>query len=195
MRAIAIALGCPLLGLSLAASAQTPAELLHRFDAEPTVGALQRAAARLASVEPERVRSWQRRVRAAAALPTLKARLGRGATGVLVTRGVEGVDNFSSVENDAWHFDVEATWSLDRLVFDVNEVRISREGQRVAARREELLTQVAQLYYERRRLQIDQLLDPDARADLALDRALAIDELTAILDGLTGGALSARRGP
>jgi len=191
----ALTVGCALVGLSLVGHAETPAELLRRFDGEPSVGALQRAAAQLASVEPERVRSWQRRVRAAAALPTVKARVGRGTTGVLVTRGVDGVDNFSTVENDVWHFDVEATWSLDRLLFDVNEVRISREGQRVAARREDLLTQVAQLYYQRRRLQIDQLLDPDARTDLALDRALAIDELSAILDGLTGGALSARRGP
>ncbi len=180
--------------LSTIARADGPADLLNHFNGEPGVRALQDAAARLAAVEPERVRSWQRRARVAAILPTLKARVGRGAAGVLITRGVDGVDNFSTVENDAWHFDVEATWALDRLVFDPNEVRISREGQRVAARREQLLTEVAQLYYERRRLQVDQLLDPAARADLALDRALNIDELTAILDGLTGGALTRARG-
>jgi hypothetical protein len=179
-----------LLALPSVALAQEAPAVLGHFAGEPSVAALQAAATRLAAVEPARVRSWQKRARTAAALPTVRARIGRGSTGVLITRGVDGTDNFSTVENSAWHFDVEATWALDRLIFDPNEVRVSREAQRVAARREQLLTQVAQLYYARRRLQVDQLLDPDAHADLALDRALAIDELTAILDGLTGGALS-----
>jgi hypothetical protein len=144
----------------------------------------------MASVEPERVRSWMRRARAAAALPVLKARLGRGAGGVLITHGLDGSSQFSTVDSDTWRFDFEATWSLDRLIFDPAEVRVSREAQRLAAHREQLLTEVAQLYYARRRLQVDQLLDPGARAETALDRALAIEELTATLDGLTGGALA-----
>jgi hypothetical protein len=171
------------------AAAQTPAETLRRFSGEPSVAALQRAAARLASVEPERVRSWLRRARVAAALPVFKARVGRGAGGLAVTHGLDGVDRFSTVESDTWRFDLEATWSLDRLVFDPEEVRVSRETQRVAARREQLLTEVAQLYYARRRLQVDELLDPAARPEVAMDRALAIEELSAVLDGLTGGAL------
>src|SRR5262249_20567490 len=123
-----------------------------------------------------------------------RARVGRGATGVAITHGIDGIDRFSTVASDAWHFDLETTWSLDRLVFDPEEVRVSREAQRVASWREQLLTEVAQLYFARRRLQVDEALDPNARPEVALDRALAIDELTAILDGLTGGALS-RGGP
>ena len=66
---------------------------------------------------------------------------------------------------DDWRFDVEATWQLDRLVFDRNELRASREAQRLAGHREELLTRVAQLYYARRRLQVDALLQT-RRAEL-----------------------------
>jgi len=40
----------------------------------------------------------------------------------------------------------------------------------------------------RRRLQVDAVLQPDAPA--AVDRALEIEELTAVLDGLTNNALS-----
>jgi hypothetical protein len=87
-----------------------------------------------------------------------------------------------------WTFEVEATWSLDRLVFDRNELRASREAQRLASHREELLTRVAQLYYARRRMQVDAVLQPDAPA--AVDRALEIEELTAVLDGLTDNALT-----
>jgi hypothetical protein len=47
---------------------------------------------------------------------------------------------------------------------------------------------VAQLYFQRRRLQLEALAHPDDPE--AAERKLAVDELTAILDGLTDGALS-----
>ena len=176
------------------AGAQTPAEILRRFSHEPGVAKLQRAASRLASLEPERLRSWMRRARGRRRCRCC----GRGSAGAEAASpsltASTGFDRFSTVDSDTWRFEVEATWSLDRLVFDPEEVRVTRESQRVASRREQLLTEVAQLYYARRRLQIDQLLDPSARADVALDRALGIDELTAVLDGLTGGALTGGTG-
>ncbi|HEX4462249.1 MAG TPA: hypothetical protein VIA18_29940 [Polyangia bacterium] len=158
--------------------------VLDRFASEPSVRELQRAAARVAEVHPERVKSWLGRVRKAALMPTLRVRAGRG-------NEVWATDSSGRVEltdADTWHFDFEATWSLDRLVFDRNELRTSREAQRLAGRREELLVRVTQLYYERRRLQVDALQTPEAPN--AIDRAIEIDELTAVLDGLTDGALS-----
>lgn len=167
---------CLLGGPALAADPS----LLRRFDHEPSVRALQRAAARYAEVQPERVRSWLRRVNAAAILPTFRARAGRGA----INLSVRGLDTYLD-SSDAWRFDFEATWSLDRLVFDRSEIGISRESQRIAQRREQLLTHVAELYFQRRRLQLEA-----AEAGETAERRLAIDELTAILDGLTGGAMS-----
>jgi hypothetical protein len=114
----------------------------------------------------------------------VKTRIGRGL-GEL-TR--DSNDRLVMTTTDNWRVEVEATWSLDRLVFDRNELRASREGQRLSSHREELLTRVAELYYARRRLQVDAALSPDASG--AVDRALEIEELTAVLDGLTGGALT-----
>jgi hypothetical protein len=177
-----------------AAAAELPPDptmVLARFAHEPSVSALQRAAERAAFVEPERVRSWQRRVRAAAALPVLRARVGRGLTDV--TRDYAS-GSTSATASEAWRVEVETAWSLDRLVFDVNELRLARESERLSTRREELLIEVAQLYYARRRLQVDLILEPGARPEVTLDRALAVEELTAILDGLTGGCLTGRSG-
>lgn len=179
----------------LARGEPTPAAVLERFSGEPRVEVLQRAAAREAELQPEHVRSWLARVRKAALLPSLRVQVGRGVGGLEVTHGLDGVDRFSTVDTDAWRFDVQATWTLDRLVFDPSELRLSREAQRVATRREQLSAEVARLYFVRRRLQVDTLLDPGAGREVALDRALAIDEVTAILDGLTGGRLSGQRGP
>ncbi len=158
--------------------------VLDRFAAEPSVRELQRVAARLAEVHPERVRSWLRRANKAALLPTVRVRVGRGY-GALAR---DSSDRLVLTTTDDWRFEVEAAWSLDRLVFDRNELRAGREAQWVSARREELLTRVAQLYFARRRLQVDAVLSPDAPG--AVDRAIEIDELTAVLDGLTDGALS-----
>jgi len=157
--------------------------VLDRFRDEPSVRELQRAAARLADVNPELVRSWMRRAGSAALMPSVRVRIGRGL-GELTRDSTTPV---YTMTND-WHFEIEASWSLDRLVFDRNELRVSREAQRLAGHREELLTRVAQLYYARRRLQVDAVLQPDAGG--AADRAIEIEELTAVLDGLTDGALT-----
>jgi hypothetical protein len=158
--------------------------VLDRFAGEPSVRALQHAAAQLAAVNPQLVRSWLRRAGKAAILPTLRVRVGRGL-GELTRDSV--TTSVYTMTND-WRVEVEASWALDRLVFDRNELRAGREAQRAAGHREELLTRVAQLYYARRRLQVDAVLQPDAPG--AVDRAIEIDELTAVLDGLTDNALT-----
>jgi hypothetical protein len=157
--------------------------------AEPSVRDLQRAAARAAEVHPERVRSWLRRVRLAAIAPSLSVRVGRGASDVRATTALDGSERFTVDAGDTWRLDATATWQLDRLVFDREEMLVSRESQRIAARREVLLTEVAQIYFERRRAQL--LLarapsDPGEAAELEL----RVAELGAILDGLTDGALT-----
>lgn len=172
--------------LVAAASSGSAAEpgVLARFAGEPSVRELQRAAARMAEVDPERIRSWLRRAGKAGALPTVKVSVGRGLDEL--THDSYGRPVFSST--DTWRFEIEATWALDRLVFDRNELRAGREAQRAGSRREELMVRIAQLYFERRRLQVDAVLTPDSPS--ATDRAIEIEELTAVLDGLTDGALS-----
>jgi hypothetical protein len=160
---------------------------------EPSVRELQRAAARLAEVEPERVRSWLRRLRRAPLLPALRVRVGRGVGGIQLIHGIDGVDRYAVTSSDTWRFEIDATWQLDRLVFDHNEIGLSRESQRIAARREQLQIEVAQLYFARRRLLLEAERREGEPPEAAADRQLEIDELTAVLDGITGGALSQRK--
>jgi hypothetical protein len=181
-------LACALM-LGLAAPALAAPDPLAPFAAEPTVGSLQRAAAQLASLEPGRVRGWLRRLHSAALLPALRVRVGRGP---YYSTSYEST--YATPITEGWRFEVDATWSLERLVFDHDEIGVARESQRLAMRREQLLTEVAQLYFARRRLQVEALSRPSDDAE-GLERRLAIDELTAVLDGLTGGALSAGRPP
>ncbi len=154
---------------------------------QPTVTELQQAAIALAEAQPDRIHAWQKRIRRAAWAPQLKIAGGRGFGGSEIIHGLNGLDEFASVQSDAWRYEATLTWTFDRLVFDPNELRLSREGQRIALHREALTTQIAQLYYARQRLIHDRELH---RADDQSDQELAIDELTAILSGLTGIDLS-----
>lgn len=168
-------------------------EVLAPFAAEPSVRELQRAASRYAEVQPEVVRSWQHRIRVAAVAPTLKLSVGRGGTDLSSSVALDGSERLTLRNGDAWRFDGSASWTLDRLVFDHEELRLSREAQRLSARREQLLTEVAQLYYERRRMQVALALDPPASLRAVAETKLDIEELTAVLDGLTDGAMSRPR--
>jgi hypothetical protein len=164
-------------------------------DGEPSVEELQRAAVRLAGLEPQRARSLGRRVRLAALAPQVRVRVGQGLNALQTTTDSDGATKIVVGDRSAWTWEVAATWSLDRLVFNPEEPRLLREAQRAAARREGLVADVAHLYYARKRLMraLGRGRPPDG---MEPDEArLALDELTATLDGLTGGALRAGAAP
>ena len=62
----------------------------------------------------------------------------------------------------------------------------------MAELRDDVLNEVTHLYFERRRVQTDMLLNPIQEASGDTERRLRLEELTADIDGLTGGYLSAR---
>jgi hypothetical protein len=73
---------------------------------------------------------------------------------------------------------------------DSDEVRVYDLLADRADRREALLTLLVGTYFERRRLMLTELLVPAATPDEAIERRTRIDELTAVIDALTGGLLS-----
>lgn len=62
----------------------------------------------------------------------------------------------------------------------------------MAELRNDLLSEATRIYYERRRLQIDFLFTPPSSEQEHLDGLLRIDDLTALLDGMTNGFFSKR---
>ncbi len=156
---------------------------------EPSVYTLQRAAIRYALVEPERVTSWIRRVNKSALLPEIDVHYTHGVSSLQYLHPAETVDSPTLYSGDQWHIEVGARWNLDRLVFHHDELAISREAQRIAVRREALTTRVAETYFARKRLLLEESKELGA-ASPSSERRMQIEELTAVLDGLTGGALT-----
>ena len=109
---------------------------------------------------PLRLHRIGRRIRRAALAPQVRLRVGRGTTVLQTTSELDGSTRLTLGDHAAWQFEIAATWGLEKLVFNPEELRLVREVQRVAARREKLIAQVAAVYTERRRLLATLVLAP-----------------------------------
>lgn len=164
---------------------------LARLEREPSLRDLERAALRLADADVEGADGWMGSANWSTVLPVVK---------VVFERDLErdeSLDRYQD-EPDRWGadtdrdlgFQVSAQWNLPELIFNPDEVRIYSALANRASRREALLTTLVSYYFERRRLQLAELLEPAPDVARALERRMRIEELTAVIDALTGGRLS-----
>jgi hypothetical protein len=172
-------------------------DVLKSFGHEPKVNEVQRWTNSYAKTSPEMVESWLRASKGFAAVPRLRLeyRLVDGWDQDFIYELGEGSE-LLPVKDDAGNdrenrILVRADWDLSELVMSSDRIRVINEAQDVVKLRDKLLTQVTRLYFERRRHQVEMLLNP--REDLAgkVEDELRLMELTAGIDGLTGGKFSA----
>lgn len=150
-----------------------------------TVTELQRRAVRAAGLSPERIEAMRRRLRLSALAPTLHLHGGAGATDLVLLSPYDGTAHID--RGQTWRVDASLAWSFERLAWQPSELALEREAQHMAERRELIATEVAQLYFERRGL--ERALEAGALApEEQAEAGLRIEELSAILDALTGGA-------
>lgn len=177
-------------------------DVMQEFAHEPTVQQVQGWASEYAQIEPALVDRWLGASRSFAMLPQvrLQYRFRDGwdqdfqyfaRDGFIDSPDDEVFDVLDDAgrDQDQW-YTVQATWDLDKLVMSSERIRVLNEAQDIVKLRDRVLTEVTRLYFERRRLQVDLLLEP--RSDLhsrATDQ-LRLMELTANLDALTGGTFS-----
>ncbi len=162
---------------------------------EPTVDQVRVAALRWHRLAGDPQPGWARRARWAAALPRLSLRARRGTAFDLDRSSTaEGGWTGTTMDVDLW-LEARAEWDLHRLVFDERELRAAEVGRRRRDLATDLARRVTTLYYQRRRLQVTAIYAPADDAAESARLQLRIQELGAQLDGLSGGALSARRRP
>jgi hypothetical protein len=167
------------------------AQIWALFSWEPSALECQKAAVRHGCLRRKQVRSWRGRVRNAAWLPEVKVGVDRSHGAESRLKGEPGTSSEWAEQKGAdLSYGMQARWSLDRLIFDPNELKVSREAQRLVELREEVAHQVTRVYYERRRLQVLDAIRPPRTLRSAALRRLALERLTAALDALTGGWFS-----
>jgi hypothetical protein len=163
---------------------------LDALKAEPGVRDVQEAALQYFSVNTEQVNSMRSRASWKAMAPVVEVSGGFVDSSLnettdhyeynflpWVTRGAAGEG-----------FDVRGklAWNLPQLVFNAEELDVAS----LAGLVEGLLKESTRLYYMRRRLQVDMILTPPADQASLLTKQLRLEELTGLIDAMTGGWFS-----
>lgn len=181
-----------LLGTASSAAADDEVDrILAKFDHEPAIRDVQVAAIQYYNVSPEKIRTLRSRTRSKALVPGLTVGFANSLSSFnksvddIIFRNV-GIAILEEQNADFLGFTASATWSLDRLVFNAEELDVmSLIGIQDGIQRE-----VTALYYVRRRLQIELLLNPPKTLEGRLSGRLRLEELTGLLDAYTGGFFS-----
>jgi hypothetical protein len=174
----------------------TPRAILAELPEDPPIERVHRVALDFLDLGPSRIEEMRRGVRRRGWLPEL-ALVGAasrdrdrgtasdetvvsGALRHLVDR-----DQGSSQDNT---LSLSITWELADLAYHSEQIDISREAREVIELRDDVLDEITQLYFERRRVLVE-LAAAEAPGD-ALRLRLRAAELAAGIDAWTGGWFS-----
>lgn len=165
--------------------------LLYRlFSLEPSMRSVHLAVIRAANLDSQKISRWHAASRAAALLPDIN--LG----GDLSQSPNIDLDRGSTSDPDRYIFGPEETsrqasldisWDLGDMLFSTAQTSIDGREKLMVELRHELLSEATRLYHERRRLQIETVFESAPDTKTHLESLLRMDELTALLDAMTGG--------
>ena len=171
-------------------------DVLAEFDHEPDVRAVQAMAMEYSKTSPELVEQWLSAAKGSYALP--KVGLGYRKELDLYERHDYDLDandelvgelDYTNAENDDTYA-VTLRWDLNKLIMSSERIRVISETQDIVKLRDKVLDEVTRLYFDRRRLQVELLLEPPKTLQAQLEQQLRLQELTANLDAFTGGGFS-----
>jgi len=166
--------------------------LLKRFKHEPTIRQVHKAALRNALVTQGRIQSLFTRARVSGWLPEVRARYNYNTDDDRSTSFPTPSSPILTVQStDLDHrLEFRLTWNLDRLVFNKNEMSVYKELKKLMELRTDILKEITKLYFERRRLQVNLIINPPKGILAMVRQKLRLQELTADLDALSGGYFS-----
>ena len=170
-------------------------EVLAEFRNEPDVRQVQSMAMLYSKTNPELVEGWLQSVKRAYALPKLNLQYEKQLDSstrfdyVPTESGTSFEEDYAQVADDD-KVVVKLEWRLDKLVMSSEQIRVINESQKTVKLREKLLDEVTRLYFDRRRLQVEGLLQPATSIQDRIEHELRLQEMTANLDALTGGQFS-----
>lgn len=162
---------------------------------EPDIESVHRVALAYLDLGPERMRQLQKGVDRRGLLPIATLRLAhdwhRSRDSDLDEAFLSGetrrLYDWDRERGRDYEVSIALTWDLGDTQFHPEAIDVSRESREVLELRDDVLDEITQLYFERRRVLMDlALLGPDRNGD-ALELRRRGDELAAGLDAWTGG--------
>ncbi len=179
-------------------------QVLAQFAHEPDVLRVQAMAMDYTKTNPALVEGWLKASKAAYALPAVTLTYDKDIDEYTTWDYVDLNDDqkigssehqFNTARaDDDQGIGVRLAWRLDKLVMSSERIRVINEAQDIVKLRDKVLDEVTRVYFDRRRLQVDQLLSPSSSLRDQIKHELRLQELTASIDALTGGAFSAQLG-
>jgi len=161
-------------------------EVLAGFSHEPTVDEVRMMVITYADVAPEKIRHWKSGARARALIPSVSLNFSRDASDLYHWDTGASPDELQK-GREITDWGISLNWDLSNALWSSDMLSIDSRSKLMVELREELLSRAVRLYFERRRLQAELssgLLVNDWESHLRLE------ELTAQLDGMTGGQFS-----
>jgi hypothetical protein len=155
---------------------------LARYAREPSAEQVVHEALRVAPTP--RAAAILSRARAAGWIPRLGLRARRGQTVDLSAAQTLDAEALRVRSNDDLTLEATLSFDLERVVFRREEIALLRQSEAERLVRGRIVREVIQLYFERRRLQLER----DLRRDPGLARSVRIAEIEALLDAFTNGA-------
>ena len=92
--------------------------------------------------------------------------------------------------DDYYYVKGSLEWDFSRLIFNADEMKVAKQNSDLVELREDILNAVTKLYFERRRIQIELLVNPPKDRTERIKMELRVQELTADIDAFTGGWFS-----
>jgi hypothetical protein len=168
---------------------------------EPTINDVQREAIHYAEVDPQKISLWRAQAARRAILPKFTVGYDRdnnktvgnsiwGTYGTAASTGKYycGPDDETDYDDEGWS--VSLSWDLGDLVWSEAQTSIDNRSKLMVQLRDDILDEVNKVYFERLRVKLElDNLALEERGKRA-EKELRLRELTATLDGLTGGYFS-----
>jgi hypothetical protein len=163
------------------------------FTGEPEIGNVQEAAIKYADVEPEKIIRWRKQAGKKALLPRVSTSVNRDTSDLWHWESGSSTKTNDDVlmrGRDTIGWDVTLSWDLGELIWSDDQTNIDVRSRLMVELRDDILDEVTKLYFERIRVkaELDNLTIEDRKK--RFEKELRLRELTAMLDGLTGGYFS-----
>jgi hypothetical protein len=172
---------------------QPPEETLALFKEllalEPSAREVHKRVIKYANVTNGKIKRWQAESRLAGLLPSFSFGKSVDRNASISTYSGKFI---SGPEDGSKGWDADVSWDFGDMIYSSDQTSIDSREKMMVELRNDLLSESTRIYYERRRLQIDLVFTPPVSEQEHLENLLRMDELTALLDGMTDGFFSKR---